>query len=180
MMFEHAMNIVEKCGIEVGDIVKVEVNTRAKRRYGQCCKRSGRYYINISEFILTDDTVYKAVLETIIHEILHTCDGCMNHGRLWKAYADRVKRMTGYEITTTSDRAKFGLEPYEKQGKDNYVFVCEDCGQVIRRSKMSKFVKHHHLYRCGKCGGKLKFDSKNSNMELWGVNPSLRVAESSR
>lgn len=178
MMYEHALDIVERCGIEVGDIADITINTRAKRRYGQCSLRNGRYYINISSFILTDETIYKAVLETIIHEILHTCDGCFNHGSLWKSYADRIKRMTGYTITRTSAREKYGLEPYEKQGKDNYVFVCKDCGQVIRRSRMSKFVKNYDLYRCGKCGGRLKYDHENSKYEVWTSRPRYQAVAS--
>ena len=178
MMFEHAMSIVEKCNIQAGDIAEIKVSTRARRRYGLCSYKNGRYYITISEFILADDTIYKAVLETIIHEILHTCVGCMNHGKLWKHYANRIKRMTGYEVTRTSARSKFGLEPYEKQGKDNYVFVCEDCGQVIRRSRMSKFVKNYDLYRCGKCGGRLKYDHENSKYEVWTSRPRYQAVAS--
>ena len=111
--------------------------------------------INISAFILSDDTKEDAVMETIIHEILHTCKGCMNHGREWKRLANIVYKKTGYKITTTSPREKFGLSE-EDEDVAKYVFVCEKCGQVIRRNRMSKFVRHPEWYRCGKCGGNIK------------------------
>lgn len=83
-LFDYAMWVVEECGIETGDITNVTINTRAKKRYGQCRQTGNKYMINISAFILSDDTKEDAVMETIIHEILHTCKGCMNHGREWK------------------------------------------------------------------------------------------------
>ena len=179
-LFEYAMWVVEECGIETGTITNVKVNTRAKKRYGQCTYRglTGTYEINISSFILADDTDENAVMETIIHEILHTCKGCMNHGKEWKRLANIVYQKSGYRITTTSTREKFGLESIPTKAKNNYVFVCEDCGQVIRRDRFSKFCQHYHDYRCGKCGGKFRFDSENSNRQILTVNPRLRaVAE---
>lgn len=179
-LFEYAMWVVEECGIETGIITGVKVNTRAKKRFGLCTYKSmtGTYEISISAFILADDTDENAVMETIIHEILHTCDGCMNHGREWKRLANIVYQKSSYRITRTSAREKFGLEATPKKTKDNYVFVCEDCGQVIRRDRFSKFCKNYHLYRCGKCGGKFRFDSENSNRQILTANPRLRaVAE---
>ena len=153
-LFEQAMDIVNACGIETGEIVSVTVNTRTTRRFGQCQLRGNVYKINISAFILEDHIDTHATMETIIHEILHTCKGCMNHGREWKRLANIIYRKTGYRITTTSSRDKFGLEPKENSAK--YVFVCEECGQVIARDRMSKFVKHYDWYNCGKCGGKFR------------------------
>lgn len=175
-LFAEAKAIVEDCGIETGIITDVTINRRAKKRFGQCKYNgyTGTYSINISEFILADDVDTHATMETIIHEILHTCDGCMNHGKLWKRYAEIIRVNTGFNVTRTSSYEKFGLERPQTK-KENYVFVCEDCGQVIRRDRMSKFVKNYHHYRCGKCGGHLRFDSENSKMELWTANPRLKA-----
>ena len=164
-LFEQAMSIVEGCGIETGNIVEVTINTRAKKRWGQCRRTGDRYYINISSRILQDEVNTHATMETIIHEILHTCDGCMNHGKEWKRLANIIARETGFNITTTSSAEKFGLEEVVKV-KDNYVFVCEKCGQIIRRDRMSKFVKNYQHYRCGKCRGELRFDAENSKCSL--------------
>ena len=94
-------------------------------------------------------------METIIHEILHTCKGCMNHGKEWKRLANIVYQKSGYRITTTSAREKFGLESTPAKVKNNYVFVCEDCGQVIRRDRFSKFCQHYMIIDVANVEGSL-------------------------
>lgn len=165
-LYETALNIVKDCRIDYGDIVEITINTRAKKRWGQCRKRDGRFYININERILEDDTDPHAVLETIIHEILHTVDGCFNHGKEWKNYAERVYQTTGFKITRTTSAERFGIA-LEENRKSRYVFVCEKCGAVVRRDRMSKFVRHPERYHCGRCGGKFKQDLSRSTHEVW-------------
>lgn len=156
MIYEWAMDIVEKCDIETGTITNVTINTRAKKRWGQCRKSGGTYTININADILADDVPYKPVLETMIHEILHTCRGCFNHGAEWKRMAEIIKRETGYNITRCTSAETFGInrEPKRKEGK--YVLVCEKCGKEITRERMSNFVKHPEWYSHKDCGGKFK------------------------
>ena len=167
-MFNEAMEIVESCGIETGEIVGVSVNYRAKSRFGQCRRKNGVYTINISNEILVDETPYNAVMEVIIHEILHTCYNCMNHKAPWKEMANRVMYYyPEYSITRTTSYEKFGFKQEEiNPKKENYVFVCEKCGQVIRRQRMSKFVQHYHDYTCGICGGNFKFDNAKSACQI--------------
>lgn len=180
-MFNYGLEVVEACGIEYGNIVDVSINTRAKSRFGQCRynRVMGTYTINISRFILNDDIDDKAVMETIIHEILHTVEGCMNHGKKWKSLGKIVEREFGYCITRTSDYNKFSdslekkMEVERATKKSNYVFKCAGCGQIIRRERMSKFVKYYKHYKCGVCGGNFQFMSGESNMQIWTVNPRL-------
>lgn len=176
-LFEYAMWVVEECGIETGEITSVTVNTRAKKRFGQCQYRNGTYRINISEFILADETEENAVMETIIHEILHTCKGCMNHGKEWKRLANIVYQKSGYNITRTSSTTKFGIE---EEDTANYVFVCEKCGQVIKRDRMSNFVKYSHLYTCGKCGGHFKQDMEHSKCVVTRATSGFKSVANSR
>jgi predicted SprT family Zn-dependent metalloprotease len=173
-MFNYGMEVVEACGIETGIITDVSINTRAKKRFGQCRYNhaTGTYSINIARFILDDDIEDKAVMETIIHEILHTVSGCMNHGKKWKSLGKIVEREFGYKITTTDSYAKFSNRLAEERKverntkKHNYVFRCEDCGQTIYRERMSKFVQYYKHYRCGKCGGDFQFMANESNMQI--------------
>ena len=62
-MFNEAMEIVESCGIETGEIVGVSVNYRAKSRFGQCRRKNGVYTINISNEILIDDDNFAVVVD---------------------------------------------------------------------------------------------------------------------
>lgn len=91
---------LDDMGIKYGNIVLWEINVRARKRYGQCkLIRSGCYSIDISEAIFdADDNVIE---EVILHELIHSCKGCMNHGVLWKQYVHMINEKYGYNITTT-------------------------------------------------------------------------------
>lgn len=143
--------------IPIGNIDPiVTINTRATKRLGQCSKRGEKYYIQISSFIITEDK--KALKETLAHEVLHTAYGCMNHGETWKKYANIMNRKYGYDITRTKNIASLGtlgiIKPVTNH-LTNYTIKCQGCGQVIHRHRKSKLITHTHLYRCGKCKGKL-------------------------
>lgn len=89
--FHSCLDMVINAGINPGNIVEVIPNTRAKSRWGQCKRVSGGYSININIDLLDERNDYKGLENTLIHEILHTVDGCMNHGPNWKRAADRIK-----------------------------------------------------------------------------------------
>lgn len=128
----------------------VKVNTRAKRRLGCCYYQSGRYWIEVSESLLDNDGLLR---QTLIHELLHTCPGCRNHGERWKSYARVVKEKLGYEIerTVKTESASGPLRHEEVK----YILECQSCGAQIKRMRMSKAVKSPWRYRCH-CGGKLR------------------------
>ena len=65
------------------------VNTRAQRRLGCCVYRDGAFTIEVSARILEDSQLFKV---TLLHELLHTCYGCQNHGKRWKSCAQKVGR----------------------------------------------------------------------------------------
>ncbi len=131
----------------------VRINTRAKKRLGCCIYSGGKYIIEVSEVLLAPDKA--ALLEqTLVHELLHTCRGCRNHGEKWKAYAQLANEAYGYSIARTVDTGEGGTATLRAESV-KYVLVCENCGLRIERSRMSKAVKSPWRYRC-KCGGKLK------------------------
>lgn len=128
----------------------VKVNTRAKRRLGCCFCQSGRYWIEISQTVLEDEDLLK---QTLVHELLHTCPKCRDHGRQWKAYAQAVNETLGYRIErTVKTEAPMGPLRHEEI---KYILECQSCGAQIKRMRMSKAVKYPWRYRCP-CGGKLK------------------------
>lgn len=96
----ECMYELDLLGIPYAEIPKERwtVNTRAKSRLGQARKRNGEYSINISADILHDKYPLEFLKNTVIHELLHTCKGCMNHGEKWKAYAEKVNAKYGYNI----------------------------------------------------------------------------------
>lgn len=110
---EYAIRCMEELdaiGIEYGNIVEVKANTRAKKRWGQCKAIPGGYSINISVALLDERNNEQGLKETIIHELLHSCKGCMNHGEKWKRLAQKVNRAYGYNIKRCSSAEDKGVQ----------------------------------------------------------------------
>ncbi len=161
---EFLLETAEECMAEL-DHLKIpyhrptswQINRRAKKRWGQCRRFPDQHYeINISDRLLESIKQKQALKTTVMHELLHTCYGCMNHGTRWKTYAEKVNRAYGYEIKTTDTPLDMGftkeqLEAYAEPYKHR--FVCNDCGSVVLRQRESRFTRHYQFYRCAKCGG---------------------------
>lgn len=128
----------------------VQVNTRAKRRLGCCIYREGVYRIEVAAALLDDPPMLR---ETLLHELLHTCPGCRNHGEKWKQYASYVNSKLGTSIQRTV-KMEGSFAPLRHE-EVKYILRCESCGKEIVRKRMCKVVKTPWRYRC-LCGGKLK------------------------
>ena len=178
-MFNEALDVVHGLGIKTGNIIDVSLNYRAKNRAGQCRRNnvSNTYSLNFNYLIFNDKANDTEVMNTIIHEILHTCKDCMTHKGEWKRLANIVNANTKYNITRCANYENLGIESPKEERKHNYVFVCEDCGQVIIRERASKFTKNYHAYRCGECGGEFKFDAGKSNYQLLTASPKYSYVE---
>ena len=139
-------------GIPVSDKIQahVNINTRAKRRLGCCIKRDGHYTIEISSDLIDEPSRSKLLTETILHELLHTCPDCANHGVQWKYYAGKVSNALGINISRTVDE-----EQLQAPRGFTYILKCKSCGCEIGRYRMSRAIQSPSIYRCGKCGGKL-------------------------
>ena len=167
-MFNEAMDIVESLGIETGNIIDVKLNYRAKNRFGQCRRNNvfNTYELNFNHLIFADEANDDAIMNVLIHEILHTCEGGMTHKGEWKRLANVVREKTGYNVTRCNSYSDFGIDTPIRKKAHNYVFVCEDCGGKIVMERASKFVKNYKHYRCGKCGGDFRFVPEESNYQI--------------
>ena len=150
----ECMRELDVANIPYRIVRKWEVNTRAKSRWGQCKQVSpGVFEININIDLLREENSIDGLKDTIIHELLHTCEGCMNHGAKWKAYADKVNRYYGYNVSRCSSADDKGVTVQRVQ-KIKYQFKCTGCGQVISQTRASKFTKNPERYQCGICHNK--------------------------
>ncbi len=143
-------------GIKHGTVSKWTVNTRAKTRWGLCRKLSnGTYEIEIAQILLQDDTTDIAAKNTIIHELLHTCPGCLNHTGKWIQLAQIVNyRLPMYNIKRTTSADEKGVAVRRKEPVYRYILKCGSCGREIKRQKKSAVIEYPQKYRCV-CGGKL-------------------------
>lgn len=151
----ECMAELDEIGIEYAEIIHWEVNTRAKKRWGLCKHNTDdSYTISISYRLLTDNVADDGAINTIIHELIHTVVGCMNHGENWKREANKVNRAYGYNIKRCSSAEEKGVEPIENIPKAvKYQFKCKDCGKIYSRTRASKFTNNWQNYRCGVCNG---------------------------
>lgn len=84
------------------NITKVEINTRAQSRWGMTHKRYDAdhnvyYTIDINVELCTG-LVNDGLRETMLHELMHTCDACMNHGDTWLSYVEKCNSIYGTKI----------------------------------------------------------------------------------
>jgi len=146
---------LDKLNIKYRNVVKWSVNTRAKKRWGQC-KRVGinTFEINISSLLLNDEADNQIAKNVIAHELLHTVNGCFAHKGKWKQLADFVNfSMPNYKIKTTDKFESIEIPATERKAK--YTVKCTSCDFFANRYKMSNVIKYPYRYRCPKCGGKL-------------------------
>ena len=155
-LINESMNEVTHGGIKPGNITSWTINKRAKTRWGLCKQAPDKTFeIQIAECLLTDDRIsVQACKETIIHEILHTCKGCMKHTGQWKYYAEVINQVYGYNIKRITTGTEKGVEDYKATNYMNYkyVFTCGKCGATIYRKRDSRFTKNYRYYGCARCG----------------------------
>lgn len=138
---KECKNELNNIGIETGNIVSYKINTRAKKRWGQCSYSYGTYAIEISNRLLQDDVSDIATKTTMLHEMLHTCKDCMNHGKEWQALADKVNKAYGYNIKRTTTSSEKGVEPMQSSETVHYILHCENCGSHWEYKRYSKIVR---------------------------------------
>ncbi len=100
LLVDECIAELNSIGINCGRIRNIEINTRAKSRWGQCkTVKTGVFDIEISARLLDDNVDDLAAKNTIIHELLHTVKGCHGHTGKWKILAEYVnKKFTQYNI----------------------------------------------------------------------------------
>jgi predicted SprT family Zn-dependent metalloprotease len=155
-LLKKCIQLLEYEKIPVSDsIAGIKINRRAKSRFGKCTKIKNTYHIEISSILLNLED--KHIENVILHELLHTCYNCMNHGKRWKQYAARLNEKYGYNITVRTSYEMMGLEPPEINKNIKYIIVCEKCGTEYPRQRKCSLVENVDRYKCGKCGGNLHF-----------------------
>ena len=156
-IYNEAVEMVLAANIplEPEKITNISLNTRAKKRWGQCRRLpNGNFEININADLVSQSE--DGTLNTVIHELLHTVNGCLNHGRQWQVYANRINNAYGINVKRISTSEEKGVERVIVKPEYKYILKCEYCDQIVRRQKKSKIVEHPEHFSCGLCGGRFK------------------------
>lgn len=149
---ERGKLLLDSYGIKYGYITDISVNTRAKSRWGQCRRTRDylgnyKYSINISNRLVQDDVSDIALMNTLVHELLHTVEGCFDHTGKWKTLADKITNTSELTIKRTDSCEEKGLEEKPKK----YAIQCTKCNHIFERDRMSDVIKNPQKYRCS-CG----------------------------
>lgn len=123
----------------------------AKTSLGQCKKHAilPYYTIILSKYLLNCDL--QLIKNTIAHELIHTCEGCFNHGALFKAYASMVNnKLNNYNIVVKNQDIQF-RNNVKKSGY-KYKLTCTCCGHVFYRNRL--------------CGHNLIHTSDNGKLKI--------------
>ena len=141
---DKALNVGLKVPVErIDKHVKL---TNAFNTLGTCRRINGNFSIRVSNNIINE----KDIRNTLMHEILHTIDGCFNHGNKFISCGNLINDCYyGYNIKRCNCVEK-------KEVEYKYRAVCNGCGQEIKRMKRSNFIKYMEHYKCGKCDGKFQ------------------------
>lgn len=134
---------MKNVGIVIGDIDDITINNKAKSRWGRCTyhRNSDCYTIEISSLLLNDEVNDIALYNTLAHEMLHTAENCMNHGKIWKTYANIMNETYGYNIKTTESADEKGIVVERKPITYKYAIHCTGCGSIFHYQRESKVVK---------------------------------------
>lgn len=143
MKFEQCKELLLELNIPIpiGKICKkVGTSTRYKKKLGCTIKRTNgkadTYEIIINKNMLHSED--KEIEQVIIHELLHTCPECMNHGPMWKKWADYVNEKTDYEITVNRNVKHLVVDaPY-------WLLQCPVCG-TSKKMYRKPTVQYHCL-----------------------------------
>lgn len=136
-------------GIKVGKIEGIYF-TESSRKFGFCRKVAKGLF----QIWITDLAIHGDIKSTIVHELIHTVDGCFNHGKEFQSLANWLSRVYGIELGTRASKREMALSKEYRIAKAKYIIRCEKCGQIILRERATRLVKFPMTYSCG-CGGEL-------------------------
>lgn len=159
--FNEGREICEDLNIPIGCVKSIKENPRLSSTWGRCRKATQHTYeIEIRSRLLADDVPHKVLMNTMLHELIHTCKNCMNHGEVFKRYAKRLNDI-GYDVQTYVTQAEHKAV-YDEPKPFKYMVVCEDCGKIwfyTRRGAVVRSLQrdiHSCTCQCGSHNFKLE------------------------
>ena len=148
MVYDYRRDMLTR-GIKAGKVEGVYF-TESSRKFGFCQKTvNGGFQIWITDLAMHGD-----IKSTIVHELIHTVEGCYNHGQKFQSLANWLGRVYGIELGTRASKKEMALTEEYRIAKAKYIIRCKKCGQLILRERATRIVKLPMTYSCG-CGGDL-------------------------
>ena len=153
-LFNEVFNDAKKLGLPLNksNLSEIKLGYKEMRPWGVCryTPRFNKFEIYISRKLILSNNIV-AIKNTIMHEIIHTCEGALNHGVNFKHYGKMCATL-GYTITRLlSEEEVFGHKIEKKPDSFKYIIKCPCCGKEYGYNRFTRAVEMSNNYICGKC-----------------------------
>ena len=151
----RASSILRECVPSYKEPIIVDVaRSKAESYWGQVRKLTYGYGIRVSkafERIPTAELFEERLTSCMIHELIHTQRGCMNHKENFKRLARMVNnKYPQYKINTGTSEEDYGIVSKTRTAK--WVCTCQTCGTVSYYARRPKYYMDMNThYSCTKC-----------------------------
>lgn len=153
-LLDSALAMCDEVGIPYGTIKEIKLNNRLSRAWGRCLTSDGRktFWIEIQgKFAQDEFSTDKAVIAVIIHEIIHTCEGCWNHGSQFMAYGKLITDRFGIKVAATDSPENLTVDSIAWNRSKKYEVKC-NC-RSIYKDRMCDIIRFPRTYTCNYCHG---------------------------
>jgi predicted SprT family Zn-dependent metalloprotease len=158
--FEAAKQIVINAGLTDCKYNRYILELSKRTSFlGQAHKNADYDYVIRLNKLYAETAEHDDVMETLVHEILHTLPHGMKHTGEWKYYASVIHNYNGMNIkrlheATEGTKAYEAIRPHKTIAM-TYVVHCPNCGDLKHYERRSKAVisiqKQEKRYMCPKC-----------------------------
>lgn len=157
-LLEKSLAMCDAVGIPYGKITSIGINNRLSRCWGRCLTKDYKHYwIEIQgKFAKDEFSTDDAVIAVIIHEIIHTCDGCWNHGEKFLSYGRRITEKYGIKVSATDSAENLTINVIEWKNSKRYAATCAKCGYVSYKDRMCDLIRYPMMYTHKDCGGRFE------------------------
>lgn len=148
-LYQASKLLLDELGINTPTVRLTTLNS--SRTLGQTRKLSDQFEVAINSSMINNAPVL-SLIETMVHELLHTLPNCFNHGPVWKGHVSKVNATFGTSISRLTT-VNFDIGQQETY---KYKVTCNGCNKVVATYKrLGKVLKSLEEYTCGICGGEL-------------------------
>lgn len=157
--YHKALAMVKAIGLTPMTTLDSTVDySRSKKAYG-CCKTKRNNYtgelsskIYISKYY-AEKAKEQDMLNTLCHEILHSCFVYDGHGKQWKKAANTMNSKYGLDIQRCNSYTSENNEPiFKNDVVAKYELKCPKCGKIFYYNRMCKAVKFPSNFIHPGCG----------------------------
>lgn len=151
-IFEECLAEVKALNIPAGDILKIDwidMNDAWGKCHRTYVNKQLKYLIVINSEYASENISIIELRATICHEILHTCPGCVGHGKIWIKYALMIDKAYGYNVAAFKSR----YDILNHDLPNLHQMVCPYCGgkRFFKKESVWDKISNGNTVHCGWC-----------------------------